>query len=582
MPELKKKNLLLFLPLLFVFVSLSTADDPALNDRIGYCEIISELTESDPVRATDSGDSRQPSFTITHTVAGSDVTIHVTSDENLYTGWSAEKEIWSVTNFDYWWLNTRMSKDDENNIYAAVKLYEYSNPSNNFDLFVLENNGDIGEQFLDWNGPGNNPLIVNNPDPNIYLERPTLDREGVVDSENNTYVFYNNGGSNIIFTKLDAEGSLLINNLTIITGANAWTNSIRTDVAPDGRIYIVWSDDMHEIMYSYSDDGGDTDTWSTPASICYNATHQLNKPQICCGSNGNVHVIWQHWTGSSNLLSYMKLLPDGTVSIDESFLTPASNQVWAAIMDIDEENNLHIVWAKSSQQVTSAYYTKINGNLDGGGQPVSDEDLSIVQEEAFLVSQEIRYPKCAVDNYHNVHAIYERGEYGCNHPKAVYYMKNNSIPLLRIVCPDDSLIFVEMTGSGTEWEGTFTAPMTGTYNVRASGSNESGDTGVGFYEFEFSGGGIESSDEMYLGSFSNYPNPFNQQTTITYAIAEPVHVSLQIFDIGGRLIDTLFEGNQQAGYHSVLWNVKDVSTGVYLYRITAGSITETRRCLVTR
>jgi hypothetical protein len=76
----------------------------------------------------------------------------------------------------------------------------------------------------------------------------------------------------------------------------------------------------------------------------------------------------------------MKLYPDGSICIDESFLTSASNQVWAPQMDIDEENNIHIVWAKSSQQTTSTYYTKINGNLDGAVQSMSDNDLTLVQE----------------------------------------------------------------------------------------------------------------------------------------------------------------------------------------------------------
>ena len=47
----------------------------------------------------------------------------------------------------------------------------------------------------------------------------------------------------------------------------------------------------------------------------------------------------------------------------------------------------------------------------------------------------------------------------------------NSIPLLRIECPDDSLIFVEMTGSGTQWEGTFTPTENGIYNAMISGSD---------------------------------------------------------------------------------------------------------------
>jgi hypothetical protein len=312
-----------------------------MGNKTGYHSSQVSL-DSAYIRAYSSRDTIPPSFTITHIEDG-DVTIQVTSDEDIFTGWVDEKLVWSAINFDYWWLNTRLAKDMQNNIYAGIKLYEYSTPNSNFDMYELYNNGNIFQENLDWNGPGGNPLIVNNPDENVYLGQPTLDPEGVVDSDNITYVASNAGGSNVLFTKIDADGTILVNNQTVITGANAWTNEIRIAIDTNHRIYLVWSADMHDITYAYSDNGGDT--WSTPASLCYNVSQQLNKPQVCCDSNDNVHIIWQYWTGSSNLLSYLKLRPDGTIAIDESFLTQSNNQVWSAKMVIDEQNYLHIVWA---------------------------------------------------------------------------------------------------------------------------------------------------------------------------------------------------------------------------------------------
>ncbi|MEA2097236.1 MAG: hypothetical protein U9P73_11170, partial [Candidatus Cloacimonadota bacterium] len=456
-----KFYLVIFLISISVFC-FSDQIDPVIGNKTSYysSQVISESTS---IRAYSSRDTVPPSFTITHIEDG-DVTIHVTSDEDLFTGWVDEKLIWSATNFDYWWLNTRLGKDNQNNVYAGIKLYEYSTPNSNFDMYKLHNNGNIFEEHLDWNGPGGNPLIVNNPEENVYLGQPTIDPEGFVDSDNITYIASNAGGSNVLFTKIDADGTILVNNQTIITGANAWTNEIRIAIDTNHRIYLIWSADMHNITYAYSDDGGDS--WSTPVSLCYNPSQQMNKPQIICDGNDNVHIIWQQWTGSSNLLSYMKLTPDGNICINQSFLTQSNNQVWSARMDIDEQNNLHIVWAQSSQQVTSAYYTKINGNLDGNGLPMTDEELTLVQEQPYLINQNIRYPKCAVDNYQNAHSIYEQGNYGCNEDKSVYYKKMNSAPLLRIICPNDSVLFVEMTGSGTSWEGTFTPPELGIYDVQ--------------------------------------------------------------------------------------------------------------------
>ena len=570
------KNLFLLSCLLIAVQGFSQESDPAINSQIGYNEY-SDYLKSDYVKSYIFSDSIPPSFTISDSLIGEDIIIYVNSDEDLFVGWVEEKEVWSVANFDYWWLNTRIAKDSGNNIYAAIRLYEYANPNGNFDMIKLLNNGEIEEEFDDWNGPGGNPVIINNPDENIYIGQPTLDKEGVVDQNNITYIA--SGSSSISFTKIDADGTVLINNETIITGANAWTNEIRIAVDSNNKIYLVWSNDMHDISYAYSEDEGIT--WSEIISLCYNA-NQMNKPQVCCDNNNNVHIIWQRWTGSSNLLAYMKLRPDGTIAINESHLTQSNNQVWSPRMSVDEENNIHIVWAKSSQQVTSAYYTKIDGNLDANGQSLSDDELTIIQEQPFLSNESIRYPKCAVDEYENVHTIFERSEYGCNHPKAVYYKKMNYIPLLRIECPDDSLIFVKMTGSGTNWEGTFTPPEPGIYNVRVSGSDIDGNTGVDFYQLEHTNTDIRDNELLSDNSefLMNYPNPFYNETQITFYIINAGNISLEIYNIKGQLVETLITEYREAGKHSVVWDAKNISSGIYFYCIQTGDFTETKKCIL--
>lgn len=76
----------------------------------------------------------------------------------------------------------------------------------------------------------------------------------------------------------------------------------------------------------------------------------------------------------------------------------------------------------------------------------------------------------------------------------------------------------------------------------------------------------------------NYPNPFNASTTISYTLPEGNFVSIEIYDIMGRKIRSLVSEYQNAGFHSAIWNASDVSSGVYLYRLTAGNYVETRRC----
>jgi hypothetical protein len=92
------------------------------------------------------------------------------------------------------------------------------------------------------------------------------------------------------------------------------------------------------------------------------------------------------------------------------------------------------------------------------------------------------------------------------------------------------------------------------------------------------------------GSFAlhqNFPNPFNPSTEIRYDLAAPVVVTLTLHDLLGRVVQTLVSGSQSAGRYLVRWDGKDengrsVASGVYLYRLHAGSFVQTRRLVLLR
>jgi hypothetical protein len=83
----------------------------------------------------------------------------------------------------------------------------------------------------------------------------------------------------------------------------------------------------------------------------------------------------------------------------------------------------------------------------------------------------------------------------------------------------------------------------------------------------------------------NSPNPFNPETVIDYHLPEAVDVRLAVFDTRGRLIRLLAEGAKKAGVHSAVWDGRDatgrkVSTGLYFYRLRAGSRVFHRKMLL--
>ncbi len=67
--------------------------------------------------------------------------------------------------------------------------------------------------------------------------------------------------------------------------------------------------------------------------------------------------------------------------------------------------------------------------------------------------------------------------------------------------------------------------------------------------------------------YQNYPNPFNPQTEIRYDLSKSSAVELDVYDLAGRKVQTLFKGIQQAGKHRLLFNAGTLSSGMYFYTI---------------
>jgi hypothetical protein len=80
----------------------------------------------------------------------------------------------------------------------------------------------------------------------------------------------------------------------------------------------------------------------------------------------------------------------------------------------------------------------------------------------------------------------------------------------------------------------------------------------------------------------NYPNPFNPSTTIRYDLPVAAHVTLKLYDIVGREAQVLVDGIQEPGYKSVQFDASTLASGVYLYRLQAGTFIETRKMLVIK
>ena len=103
---------------------------------------------------------------------------------------------------------------------------------------------------------------------------------------------------------------------------------------------------------------------------------------------------------------------------------------------------------------------------------------------------------------------------------------------------------------------------------------------------------LASNDEINqlphaFNLYNNYPNPFNPVTTLRYDLPEDALVNITIYDIMGRIVRTLINSQQNAGFKSIQWNATNdagspLSAGLYLYKIQADNFVQTRKMVLLK
>jgi hypothetical protein len=211
---------------------------------------------------------------------------------------------------------------------------------------------------------------------------------------------------------------------------------------------------------------------------------------------------------------------------------------------------------------------------------------------------------------------------------------NTYIPSLgvngsRVFAGSESGLIYVSTNNGAQWSGVTVGSVSGVNSFAFSGTNVFAGAAIGGVSLSTNNGStwgaintglaettilslVVKGDTLYAGTFSsgvwrrplqevatsadmvppaaatqfalaqNYPNPFNPSTTIRFDLPHPERVTLAVYDAVGREIARLAEGAYPAGVHSVVFDATGISSGVYFYRMTAGSFTEVRKLLLMK
>ena len=130
---------------------------------------------------------------------------------------------------------------------------------------------------------------------------------------------------------------------------------------------------------------------------------------------------------------------------------------------------------------------------------------------------------------------------------------------------------------------TLTAPSGGMYLVNAGYKNPGKQWDS--VSVVISVTGVDDNDLEPVSTYklyNNYPNPFNPSTKIRYSLPVKSNVNLQIYDAAGKEVASLVDGEQPAGEHEINFDAENLTSGVYFYKLQAGSFIQTKKMLLLK
>ncbi|HEY6952533.1 MAG TPA: T9SS type A sorting domain-containing protein, partial [Bacteroidota bacterium] len=153
--------------------------------------------------------------------------------------------------------------------------------------------------------------------------------------------------------------------------------------------------------------------------------------------------------------------------------------------------------------------------------------------------------------------------------------------------PPSPQVSASFSGSGTSFTFSGTYHADSTYDVTPSGQKNAqynALVSISISPYKVPTGVTASQDNLPKAYrlYSNYPNPFNPSTMISYDIPSAGNVKLVVYDMLGRKVETLVNQKQSAGKYGVRFDASRLASGVYFYQLQAGSFVATRKLILLK
>jgi len=463
-------------------------------------------------------------------------------------------------------------------------------------VYVTTNGGS------NWNGSDTSsgaPIILHGGDPGITINK------------NGTFLMTRRGFSPGLYSHYSTDNGVTWSNQKTITNDDLERATLTSDVHPAssyfGRSYAVWVRfaPPFALNYSFTDDGGIN--WSTPAQI-NNPSQRGAGGDITMGLSGKVVVCWAGVTSVSPFT-------EDFVGIASSTNGGSSWQVAENAFDMNgingllpQKGNIRVNGLPNIAIDTTGgprdgwiYIITTQINLAPAG---SDPDIilnrstdgGLTWSSGIRVNQDplndgkIQYfPAVHVDKTGGLNVIFYDDRYTTSDSSGMTLARSedggNNWNEFQI--NDENFKPQPIGGLGQGYQGdniSITSSSGKLWPVWMD--NRTGTYQIWTVPIELSTVSIEEeiSSVSAFGLEQNYPNPFNPNTTINYSLPSESKVSLKIFNSLGEEVVTLVNNEyQSAGSHSKLLIVNStLPSGIYFYRLQAGSFVEAKKMILMK
>jgi hypothetical protein len=314
-----------------------------------------------------------------------------------------------------------------------------------------------------------------------------------------------------------------------ILGENADYCGMPSAAMCQGLPAVVWEDfssGTFQVRFRKMSTGG----WEGDSLISHSSLGAFS-PAIASDNFGNIHVVWEDWSLNSSKICYRKYSLLSRNWGPETVLSATASRTEGPVI-VCRDSLVDIFWADDRSGYYEIYHRQSANDSWGQEGPVTDQRASAV------------LPSVAADPRGNMHLVWTGDQPAVNKS------------------PD---IFIKSL---------FIDPWPPKDEV------------------------LSDSDAKSWCSITTFPNPTSDRSVLKYIIASPAgslsrqlpisyHGRMDVYNIAGQLVTTLFSGNLAEGEHSLEWNGRDragqkVPSGIYFAKLTAGTATSVAKIMVVR